>query len=175
MLWDNPNSALVSCSAQCKTPLQKLPSRRGGEQMYSFASAMEGSLPPELNAKVEARWMHFYFLHNPNYQAVQQQRTQVLLWLSFSAWDTNSLFYRIDQLALSKASLCFGSVWLSSIAKKRSSTSLATQTLISPRNILKQCTWRNALSIKNQPLKRNPYYLNMGARLVNLKAHMKSI
>lgn len=39
---------------------------------------------------------------------------------------------------------------------------------------LHQCTWRNASSIKKQ-LKRNPYYLNMGARLVNLKAHMKPI
>lgn len=55
MLWGNPNSALVSCSVLCKTPLQKIPLRSHGEQIYGFASALEGSLLPELNAKVEAR------------------------------------------------------------------------------------------------------------------------
>lgn len=37
---------------------------------------------------------------------------------------------------------------------------------------LHQCTWRNASSI-NKDFFLAAFYLNMGARLVNLKAHMK--
>lgn len=122
------------CAMQNSTPKNTF-KKSWGTNIW-FCLSFGGILTTRTECQGRSQINAFFFSPQTKQSGSQQQRTQVLLWLSLSAWDTNSLFYRIDQSALSKASLCFGSVWLSSVAKKRSSTSLATQTLISPRNIL---------------------------------------
>lgn len=129
-------------------PGQKHTFQKMWGEKYDFASATQGALLPEWNTKVEAsqsslqfqRWMFFLFLFVLTQFKIpgsERQRMQVPLWLSLSAWDTNSLFYRTDRSVLYEASLCSGSVWLSSVARRRFRTGPVTHTFISPRNIRK--------------------------------------
>lgn len=140
-LWGNTNSAPGSCSPQRRFQAEKhLPEDVGNKGMILLQLQREpsyqNSMPRLKLVSHHYKDGYIYFSSQLEIPGIQQHRAQVLLWLSLSARDTGSLFYRIDQSPFSKASLCFGSVWLSSAAKRRSSTGLVTQTSISPRNIL---------------------------------------
>lgn len=115
-----------------------------------------------------------FFKHNSNTRHSEADSSSpALAFLKSRGYEF--LFHRTDQPALSKAPFCSGSVWLSSVAQGGLAQAYLHKHQFLQEIHAQQCTWRNASSIKNQLLKRNPYYLNMGARLVNLKAHMKPI
>lgn len=155
-------------------------SRGCGEQRHDFASATEGASLPGLNTRIETsqsslnspRWMLGFFntTQTPGRGRELEPCSGFL-----EVQEIQILFYRTDQSALAKAPFCSGSVWLSSVAQGGPAQACLHKHQFLQEIHAQQCTWRNASSIKNQLLKRNPYYLNMGARLVNLKAHMKPI
>lgn len=170
----------MSCSAQGRTLGRWASSRGCGEQRHDFASATEGASLPGVRAETSQpslqsqRWMSSFFQHNSNIrQSEAESLSPALAFLKCRRYKL--LLYRTDQSALAKAPFCSGSVWLSSVAQGGLAQACLHKHQFLQEIHAQQCTWRNASSITNQLLKRNPYYLNMGARLVNLKAHMKPI